>query len=621
MTARIVLHRLAFSGPDTGVADLSFGSGLNLIYGASNTGKSFAMKTIDFALGGSTPLPDNRQRQPYDRLWLSFSIGDTEVTFARALAGGNFELFPGYVDQTAGRNNLRVLSPRNDPNDDNNVSQFLLGEIGLRGKQIAINASGRKRPLSFRDLARYCLTDETSIQSENSPVLSGQHVTASAERSVLKLLLTGVDDSALVEVVDRQTFRASTNAKLELVEEMIGTIEAEIEGDYPDAGGLKDQDEKLNENFAIAQAEVDATQGSIRLLLAAKRNQGIEITTKEGRLGEIELNISRFVQLHGVYQSDIERLEALEEAGFLLALGSDRDCPLCGASPEAQRHEHGLGDIERVSVAATVEIAKIKRQQIDLTHTVQQLHAERLSLAEEIPALAGQLEKTERELERLAPVVGAARQKVTDVMTVRDRVKRGLSLLDQLDALRLRRDSLNAVRPAPTSDRPRLGLSGTAAHDFTQKVSEVLTAWRFPGSRHVSFDEPTYDLSIDGKLRRNNGKGVRAITHAAFKVALLLFCRERDLPHPGFLVLDTPLLTYRDPITSKYGDIEGDEKELSNTSLKQYFFDHLSAQSSLGQFIILENVDPPEDIGRLANVETFYGEQGGGRPGLFPAVS
>jgi hypothetical protein len=148
-----------------------------------------------------------------------------------------------------------------------------------------------------------------------------------------------------------------------------------------------------------------------------------------------------------------------------------------------------------------------------------------------------------------------------------------------------------------------------------------VTNWpeRFPGSRHVSFDETTYDLTIDGKLRRNNGKGVRAITHAAFKVALLLFCRERDLPHPGFLVLDTPLLTYRDPITSKYGDVEGDEKELSNTSLKPYFFDHLSSRSDLAQFIILENVDPPDDIGR-AHVETFCGDRAGGRPGLFPAI-
>ena len=60
-----------------------------------------------------------------------------------------------------------------------------------------MNAAGKKRALSFRDIVRYCMVDETSIQSEESPVLSGQHINDPTERSVFKLLLTGIDDSAL----------------------------------------------------------------------------------------------------------------------------------------------------------------------------------------------------------------------------------------------------------------------------------------------------------------------------------------------------------------------------------------------------------------------------------------
>src|SRR6185437_8137647 len=114
----------------------------------------------------------------------------------------------------------------------------------------------------------------------------------------------------------------------------------------------------------------------------------------------------------------------------------------------------------------------------------------------------------------------------------------------------------------------------------------------FPGQRHVTFDDATFDLKIDGKNRKDNGKGVRAITHAAFKVALLLFCREKNLPHPGFLILDTPLLTYRDPITSRYGELAGDEEEISKTALKDHFFRHLAAHAHMSQFVILENIDP-----------------------------
>lgn len=101
-----------------------------------------------------------------------------------------------------------------------------------------------------------------------------------------------------------------------------------------------------------------------------------------------------------------------------------------------------------------------------------------------------------------------------------------------------------------------------------------------------------------------------------FKVALLLFCHERNLPHPGFLVLDTPLLTYRDPIRSKEGPLSADEQALRNTSLKDFFFSHLSRNADKGQFVVIENVDLPPDIEQLAQLETFTGDSMSGRHGL-----
>jgi len=619
VTVALTLSHLAFSGPSADVADLKFKPGLNLIFGASNTGKSFAYKAIDYAMGANRPLPDIEQCRPYDRLWLGFESGSVAQTIARAIAGGGFQLYPGLLRAQENRT-PRLLAQRNDGNDDDNISQFLLNEIGLGGKKVATNAAGKKRALSFRDIARFCMVDETSIQSEESPVLSGQHVSGPTERSVFKLMLTGIDDSALVEVVDRKTFRTSTAAKVEVVNEMIQATESELTADYTDVADLPEQDRRLDHTFAAAQAEADAAQGSIRALLVDKRRIGNQYAEMERRAGEVDLNLARFSQLHQIYQSDIERLEALEEASFLLSLGGDRECPLCGASPEAQQTEHSLSDINRIRGAASIEIAKIRQQQVDLTQTVQQLYAERVTLSEQLPILAANLRATEDEINRLAPGAGEARRQVAEIMTIRDRVKRGISLMNQLAAYRARLASLNAVRPASTADRPKLGVTSTAAHDFSQIVSKVLKAWHFPGDCHVSFDDATYDLKIDGKLRRDNGKGVRAITHAAFKVALLLFCREKSLPHPGFLILDTPLLTYRDPITSRYGELDPDEEEILQTSLKDHFFRHLSASARSSQFIILENIDPPADIARLANVEVFYGRRGGGRAGLFPMV-
>ena len=205
---------------------------------------------------------------------------------------------------------------------------------------------------------------------------------------------------------------------------------------------------------------------------------------------------------------------------------------------------------------------------------------------------------------------------VNEILSVRDQVQKRLSLIEQRASLQDRREQLTTLRPPSRSERPRLDVPGTAVHEFAQTVSAVLTEWRFPGDRHVSFDEVTFDLRIDGKLRKDNGKGVRAVTHAAFKVALVLFCHERNLPHPGFLILDTPLLTYRDPIRSKEGPLTVDEQALRNTSLKDFFFDHLSANSDKAQFMVIENIDLPPDIEQLAQVVTFTGDPLSGRQGL-----
>jgi hypothetical protein len=619
---RLTIASLAFTGTAEEAASLKLQPGLNVLYGASNTGKSFTVKTIDFMLGSTRPLPDIRERNGFARAWMAVTLPNVgDVTLMRALAGGSFELYPGHVSApgSAGENVRRLSAKHNHTNTDN-ISEFLLEELGFAGKWVAIDPNGKKRSLSFRDLARFCIVDETAIQSEVSPAESGQYISPTVEHSVFKLLISGQDDSAIVPVVDKRTFKTATTAKLEVVNEMITALSDELVADFPNADQLTEQNDRLEESWARAQREMQMAQESIRARLATKRQLAMDISRNEERRAEIQINLGRFEQLEEVYRSDIERLEAIEEAGFLLELGGDKDCPLCGAPPEAQRHAHGLADIEKARAAAGIEVDKIRQQRTDLRATIQQLDAEGQEIERKLGRLDNQLTTLESELAQLAPTADAAKRSLDEVFSVRDQIRRGLALLEQRQSLILRREELTALRPATKAEKPKLGVSGPTVHDFAQTVSKVLEEWQFPGRRHVSFDEGTYDLRIDGKNRRDNGKGVRAITHAAFKVALLLFCRERKLPHPGFLVLDTPLLTYRDPLHSKDGALSADEQAIRNTSLKKFFFEHLSKIGSLGQFLVVENVDLPDGIERLAHVAVFTGDPATGRAGLFPGT-
>jgi hypothetical protein len=150
------------------------------------------------------------------------------------------------------------------------------------------------------------------------------------------------------------------------------------------------------------------------------------------------------------------------------------------------------------------------------------------------------------------------------------------------------------------------------ADNFAQGVETILAHWHFPDAGRVFFDSKTRDVVIAGKPRGARGKGLRSITHAAFTLGLLAFCRTHKTPHPGFVVLDSPLLAYREP--------EGDEDDLRGTDLKEQFYKYLQALPDDRQVIIVENTDPPSAITALPQVLMFSKNPHSGRYGLFPHI-
>jgi hypothetical protein len=109
---------------------------------------------------------------------------------------------------------------------------------------------------------------------------------------------------------------------------------------------------------------------------------------------------------------------------------------------------------------------------------------------------------------------------------------------------------------------------------------------------------------------------MRSVLHARFSVALGEYCVSRELPHPGFLVLDTPVLTYRD--AEDAGSAASGEDELLSASVADRFYSYLQDESSC-QTIILENQTPPEITAEGCSIQFFTGTKGSGRSGFYPS--
>lgn len=232
-----------------------------------------------------------------------------------------------------------------------------------------------------------------------------------------------------------------------------------------------------------------------------------------------------------------------------------------------------------------------------------------------MPNVIRELESISESVEELlAPKLSTLRKSYSHFADKRAEVREALALYATVQDMERRRADLEKGTEDENAGMVvNADLSSTVAHSFAKTVESILTGWHFPEAGDVYFDSKSRDLVIAGKSRSAFGKGLRAITHAAFTLGLLAYCRSRHTPHMGFVVLDSPLLAYREP--------DGTEYDLTGTDLKDQFYAYLEALPGDTQVIVVENTDPPDAIMKREQSLMFGKNPHNGRYGLFPYIA
>ena len=222
----IQITGLIIEGPGRTAAEVYFESGLSVVWGASDTGKSFIVQCIDFMLGGSRPPKQIPEAAGYTsaRIGLRLKQDDSSWVVERALAGGHFHYWPGMIGGPK-PSTPKVLKAKHSGIAEDTLSHFLLAASGLAGRRVLQSkVTGRTRTLSFRDLATWVLVSEETIISESSPVLSGQYTTRTAEEAVFRTLLTGIDDSSVAGIETLASASLSVATRAAVVEQLLVSL-------------------------------------------------------------------------------------------------------------------------------------------------------------------------------------------------------------------------------------------------------------------------------------------------------------------------------------------------------------------------------------------------------------
>ena len=608
---RITLTGIRVEGPTAKPALVDFQAGLNVVAGASDTGKTYIANTLDFLLGATAPPPDNPQSRAYTRAYLGILASDQQYTVSRDLRDGVVQLHHEPLENATLLNAKKHLSSIHRAGSTDSLSYWLLSLIGLEGRVMSRNKFADKASLTMRNIAHLLFVSEENIISRSSPALTGEVVNAPLDRSIFSFFLTGIDDAELT-VIEKPKERI---ARLETEEGVLRSILESKELALNKLVGT-DRDAvarlaKIDTSIQEATHFVSATRDEISALEKLRNEHWGDLQKFKSKKLFVTEQLKRLRLLNEFYETDRKRLEAVLEAGKAFEQLPGGICAVCGNKTE---ESNTVTSVEEFKSACTRELQKIAGLSKELQAAVSDMEREEEFINNSIAKAEGELKQIEHDLtEKLKPQSSQADLGLTELIRLKGSVARAVDIQAEIADLNQRLNDIGLAKKAKKAKTNPTGNIGTAkAARFCEAVQETLAAWKYPLNGNVSFDaDPKkFDLVIGDQDRGSMGKGYRAITHAAFVTSLMRYCRRENIPHPGFVILDTPLNPFKGPDEGPGGKV--------NDEMKDAFYEDLARDTSGDQFIILENTEPPQSVIKKIRYHHFSKNAQSGRYGFFP---
>jgi hypothetical protein len=621
-------------------AMIRFNRGPNVVSGDSDTGKSYLARLVDYVLGADELKKTIDEAADYETVWLEFRNAEDEVlTLERSLQGGEVLAYSQSICDLIGDDNFEAPRPDEERvrSDDNQVEilaskrqgRSVVPDVTSRvfpffglpeTVTLRKNAGGETQRLSIRTMLPIFLVDENDIITEGSPILRGGFGDT-AEKRMFSYLLTGKDDVSIVAQEKREIVSARLQAQRDLLADLIAPLNARLKERKAD-----EEEESINrlEDTITRLSEALERNAAERSRLQSERGTVYQSLVKsETQVVALDAMLTRYRLLDERYLSDLQRLDFIAEGSYYLDGLQTNACPLCGQSLEGAEHDHPdhLGpkfSSEEVYASASAEAAKIRGLQADLQNAISDLRRRRDDWKHGASEDAARLQ----EIDRLQDAVLAPARQQTKA-SLDDVVKKRLDLqsarADRSEAAKLERmkAELEKAIEEPQKKLKWAPLDPMATTELCKEIEAVLKDWSWKDDVRVEFEESQYDIKVNGKVRRAHGKGFRAVMHAAISVALLRYCRSRGKPHPGFIVLDSPLTTVKQG--RGQANVEADDDRIE-PMIEPKFWESLASVDPSMQIIVLDNKEPPPELADKLNLQIFagLGAMPGERRGFIP---
>lgn len=611
---RITLDRLEVTDGDLAPAVLTFEQGLNVISGPEDRGKTYAFHCLDYLFGSKTrPKEDVPESEGYSSAWLYFHTDDIRYCGIRRRfdkAECFISPFRNLDEDIAPPAKWTKLSVTHSAKSES-ISSFWLRLFGIPATKLRRNATGGIGSMSLRHAIHMVLVDEGRMASDDSPMLGDRGFGDTLYRDAFAFnigarLNPPVEPNAVKEVAP------VSNARNAVILEMLESIEASINAISADSSLTPEAARTLSSQIEEYRTAVSNISAQLSGMIGRRETvQRTLVSARSAIIARSELR-SRLQLLANYYHSDLRRLDAIAEANHYLGQLDNVKCPTCDQYWAHHGGEANGLDPVQISEGCRKEAQKIRYLSRDLERELEIVESEIATLGAQARTAESDLGSLADNFTRLELQLSEANGQLNGVL------ERVPSLANRM-ALEQQREWLRSQIPAQENVEvveivsDRTVFAPQPIEDLCGIVASLLESWQWhytTGKIAVEFDEQAMDLRISGRLRSSFGKAVRGLVTSALSLAIMEYCLDHEMPHPGFTVLDSPL-------TAHGGQNKKGQTDRISMAVQNAFFEEIARKYSKNQVIVFDNKVPPVSLEKRIN-HIRFGSGAHTRAGFFP---
>lgn len=577
------------SGKNDSIIELT--NGVNIIYGPSNTGKTYIIKCIDYMFGSDKQPIDVSTGYQCVKIIVKTERGS--VTMTREIGENKIQIDSLDSKILSGKYNANASRK----NYDKTINSVWLSLIGVDEMHLVIcDENFKKKLLSWRSFSHMFMLTETKIISENSAILSDYYTNNTAELSALLFLLSGQDFSEL----DAQENREIKAAKKRAIKEYINKELFRLSERNKELLDRIESNPDINIALEIENIMTKISSTEKQIDKAIEENQAVlsELLEKNENLSECNVLLNRYKELTTQYNADLNRLNFIVDGEANLSSVFSTQCPFCNGKLVAPKKKNYID-------AAKSDYKKIKLQLKDLEIASKDLNFEINRLEQEIAILKEKKQSTENLVEsELKPQVEMLKEKLF-------KYKETIEFKKELDFIKkLTEQKIEDAKKTDTEEENtfKYKVKDRLDYEFINELSidikTFLEKCNYDNLHSVVFDKTDMDIIINGKKKNSNGKGYNAYFNSVVAIVLARYMTGKAKYAPNFLVLDSPILSLKEKGTKKPSE-----------TMRYGLFENIIKDQNGIQTVIVENEIPDIDY-KNANIIHFTKEKNNGRYGF-----